>query len=1065
MHPVAKRGVLTFSLLMVLAGSARNAQAQLGCLLGDVDGDGLDSSWEQGCGGGARTACNDADSDDDLVRDDVEVGATGSPLDPRDTDGDGVIDACDPDSDGDGIPDAVEAGCSVLCTNPVNTDGDGLPDYRDPDSDDDGTPDAAEGTGDADQDGIPNYRDPNDTDGPAGDLDGDTVLNPDDNCPDDANLSQVDTDADGAGDACDDDDDDDGIPDDDDNCILIPNANQVDNDADGNGDVCDPDDDDDGVDDGEDNCPLDANTSQADVDGDGIGNACDTDTDEDEDGVQDGVDLCPEVPDPEQADLDSDRIGDACDEDDDDDGVPDEADNCPRLSNNLQVDTDGDGVGDACDDDDDDDGVVDADDTCPLVANPPPPGETAQEDMDGDGMGDACDPDDDGDGVDDDEDNCPGLFNPFQEDDDGDQIGDACDDGDEDRDGVIDRLDNCPTTPNADQVDADGDGAGDACDEDADGDSAPDADDNCPGLVNDQTDTDGDGAGDPCDADADGDGVADDRERGLGTNPLDDADRPRAQSGGGCSGTGVPAEPWALGLALGVWLLLRRRKRALGACALVLIAAEARGQSVDAQLLRPAPLDRGGAAVESAAVLPAFAFQAAIYGGHAARPVELAGGDGRRLSGVIDGLSSIDLRLTLGLPERFEVSGLMPVRISSTEEAPAAIRGAGVGDASLWLKWAPLDRRIDPVGVSVRGELFLPTGDQDQLAGEGGVGGGVTAAVDRDVGPVMLAANIGARIRDGERRFEGASVGQQITFGGVADVEVLDGLHLAAELFGAAALDGDGASPIEALGSARYRIGPVILAAGGGAGVKTGLGASAWRVFGGVAYSFEPGGDSDGDGVVDAHDACPDIAEDRDGFEDGDGCPDTDNDADGIPDRSDACVFTPEDLDGFEDDDGCPDRDDDGDGIVDTIDACPRVAETINRFLDEDGCPDQAPKYVFEVGERLVFDDIEFATGSYELLPVSFPVLDEIVASLQEQPKVRVRVEGHADEVGDARSNLVLSQQRALAVVNYLIAAGVDAKRVEHAGFGDTRPVAGNDTPEQRAQNRRVELVTLGEGR
>ena len=92
----------------------------------------------------------------------------------------------------------------------------------------------------------------------------------------------------------------------------------------------------------------------------------------------------------------------------------------------------------------------------------------------------------------------------------------------------------------------------------------------------------------------------------------------------------------------------------------------------------------------------------------------------------------------------------------------------------------------------------------------------------------------------------------------------------------------------------------------------------------------------------------------------------------------------------------------------------------------------------------------------------SFPILDAIVTSLQQQPWVQVRVEGHTDDVGRDGKNLVLSQQRALAVVNYLIGAGVNPRRLQHAGYGETRPVAANTDDRGRAQNRRVELVTLG---
>lgn len=98
--------------------------------------------------------------------------------------------------------------------------------------------------------------------------------------------------------------------------------------------------------------------------------------------------------------------------------------------------------------------------------------------------------------------------------------------------------------------------------------------------------------------------------------------------------------------------------------------------------------------------------------------------------------------------------------------------------------------------------------------------------------------------------------------------------------------------------------------------------------------------DSDGDGVLDSKDACPAQAEDRDYFEDEDGCPEFDNDKDGVTDEADKCPEEQEDRDGFEDDDGCVDPDDDRDGILDADDKCPRDPEDKDQFEDEDGCPD-----------------------------------------------------------------------------------------------------------------------------
>jgi OOP family OmpA-OmpF porin len=101
--------------------------------------------------------------------------------------------------------------------------------------------------------------------------------------------------------------------------------------------------------------------------------------------------------------------------------------------------------------------------------------------------------------------------------------------------------------------------------------------------------------------------------------------------------------------------------------------------------------------------------------------------------------------------------------------------------------------------------------------------------------------------------------------------------------------------------------------------------------------------DPDKDGVLGDQDQCPSLPEDRDGFQDDDGCPDFDNDGDGIYDSQDKCPDEAEDFDGFEDKDGCLDRDNDGDGIPDSADVCPNNPETVNDYKDEDGCPDEMP--------------------------------------------------------------------------------------------------------------------------
>jgi len=170
-------------------------------------------------------------------------------------------------------------------------------------------------------------------------------------------------------------------------------------------------------------------------------------------------------------------------------------------------------------------------------------------------------------------------------------------------------------------------------------------------------------------------------------------------------------------------------------------------------------------------------------------------------------------------------------------------------------------------------------------------------------------------------------------------------MEIVAEFHGTMFGQETGQAPAEVLGGLKILAAEyVAVNVGGGMGVLSGIGAPDWRVFSGVsvAPSFDPNRrDTDKDGIVDAMDQCIRDAEDIDGFQDEDGCPEIDNDADGLYDRQDRCPLEPEDEDGYQDSDGCPDPDNDKDGILDVSDRCPNEAETNNGYQDEDGCPDR----------------------------------------------------------------------------------------------------------------------------
>ena len=209
--------------------------------------------------------------------------------------------------------------------------------------------------------------------------------------------------------------------------------------------------------------------------------------------------------------------------------------------------------------------------------------------------------------------------------------------------------------------------------------------------------------------------------------------------------------------------------------------------------------------------------------------------------------------------------------------------------------------------------------------------------------------------------------------------------------------------------------------------------------------------DSDGDGVPDYMDKCQGTPIGIEVNENG--CP-YDSDEDGVPDYLDKCPDSPHNV--AVDRNGCP-YDSDKDGIPDYIDKCPNEAGV----AENNGCPKVEEAVVTEEVRNVfkkAMQGIQFETAKATIKTISYPILDQIVAVLEMNPSYKLEISGHTDNQGDYEKNVKLSQDRAQAVMEYLISKGIDSERLTAVGYGPDRPIADNSTSQGRKTNRRVEF-------
>ncbi len=208
--------------------------------------------------------------------------------------------------------------------------------------------------------------------------------------------------------------------------------------------------------------------------------------------------------------------------------------------------------------------------------------------------------------------------------------------------------------------------------------------------------------------------------------------------------------------------------------------------------------------------------------------------------------------------------------------------------------------------------------------------------------------------------------------------------------------------------------------------------------------------DADGDGVEDKLDKCPGTPPGR--AVDANGC-ERDTDGDGVVDGVDQCPNTPAGI--KVDERGCP-PDSDGDGVTDDKDECPNTPRGTR--VDAKGCPEA-------VTEAVTFNlVVEFAFNSAVINEIGVQELFKAIRFLREHPGTVAEIEGHTDSVGSDDYNQGLSERRADAIKQAIVNSGIDASRLSTVGYGESRPIATNDTDEGRQKNRRV-VITATEGK
>jgi len=343
------------------------------------------------------------------------------------------------------------------------------------------------------------------------------------------------------------------------------------------------------------------------------------------------------------------------------------------------------------------------------------------------------------------------------------------------------------------------------------------------------------------------------------------------------------------------------------------------------------------------------------WGSYAHRLVVLEDAQGETVLVPVRNQFSVDYTAGIGLGERLSLGLSLPTVVyQEGDDLPPSFGGqtlptTSLGDVGVTAKAALLPPgSLGGLGFGALAELTLPTGDGASYISESSATGGLRLLGELGLVAASLRATVGARVRGSEHEYAGEKFGHDLPWGlGITLRPQALGLDSQGrwvwtiEARGALALSDFASGPQSPASvglGARYAIDDSALVLGAELPIDDAVGVPLVRGVAAVVWAprFY---DADNDGFEDETDQCPELAEDRDGFEDSDGCPDFDNDGDGVGDDDDRCPAELEDGDGYQDEDGCADPDNDADGIKDEKDACPGEPGPAAAKPEENGCP------------------------------------------------------------------------------------------------------------------------------